>query len=64
VDGDDARDQVVGAYTIGSGSNTATHGFTWRPGYGFRTVNDAGDLVGFYTDAAGNTDGMLAVLLG
>ena len=69
------RDEVVGAYTTGSGSNTATHGFTWRPGSGFRTVddphgqgtttingvNDAGDLVGFYTDAAGNTDGMLAL---
>src|SRR5579863_7652620 len=66
------RDEVVGAYTTGSGNNTATHGFTWRPGSGFRTVddphgqgtttingvNDAGDLVGFYTDAAGNTDGM------
>ena len=23
-------------------------------------INAAGDLVGFYTDAAGNTDGMLA----
>jgi hypothetical protein len=23
-------------------------------------INTAGDLVGFYTDAAGNTDGMLA----
>ena len=23
-------------------------------------VNNAGDLVGFYTDAAGNADGMLA----
>jgi hypothetical protein len=23
-------------------------------------VNDAGDLVGFYVDSAGNTDGMLA----
>ena len=69
------RDEVVGAYTTGSGSNAATHGFTWRPGYGFRTVddphglgattingvNDAGDLVGFYTDSAGNTDGMLAL---
>ena len=22
-------------------------------------INNAGDLVGFYTDAAGNTDGML-----
>ena len=69
------RDEVVGAYTVGSGSNAATHGFTWRPGSGFRTVddphgqgtttingvNDAGDLVGFYTDSAGNTDGMLAI---
>ncbi len=69
------RDEVVGAYTTGSGSNAATHGFTWRPGYGFRTVddphglgattingvNDAGHLVGFYTDSAGNTDGMLAL---
>jgi hypothetical protein len=69
------RDEVVGAYTTGSGNNAATHGFTWRPGSGFRTVddphgqgtttingvNDAGDLVGFYTDAAGNTDGMLAL---
>ena len=34
------RDEVVGAYTVGSGSNAATHGFTWRPGYGFRTVDD------------------------
>jgi hypothetical protein len=69
------RDEVVGAYTVGTGSSAATHGFTWRPGYGFRTVddphgqgsttingvNDAGDLVGFYTDSAGNTDGMLAL---
>ena len=67
------RDEVVGAYT--AGSSAATHGFTWRPGYGFRTVddphgqgattingvNDHGDLVGFYTDSAGNTDGMLAL---
>ena len=65
--------EVVGAYTTGSGNNTASHGFTWRGGH-FRTVDDphgvgttllngvnnAGDLVGFYTDAAGNTDGMLA----
>jgi hypothetical protein len=34
------RDEVVGAYTVGSDSNAATHGFTWRPGYGFRTVDD------------------------
>jgi hypothetical protein len=59
---------------VGSGNSAQTHGFTWRPGYGFTTVddpngigttlingvNDHGDLVGFYTDAAGNTDGMLA----
>jgi hypothetical protein len=69
------HDEVVGAYTVGSGSNAATHGFTWRPGYGFQTVddphgkgattingvNDAGVLVGFYTDSHGNTDGMLAI---
>jgi hypothetical protein len=69
------RDEVVGAYTVGSGNSAVTHGFTWRPGYGFRTVDDphgkgtttingvnnAGDLVGFYTDSAGNTDGMLAL---
>jgi len=67
-------DEVVGVYTVGSGDNAQTHGFTWRPGYGFRTVddphglgattingvNDAGVLVGFYTDANGNTDGMIA----
>jgi hypothetical protein len=65
------RDEVVGLYMVGS----ATHGFTWTPQAGFRTVddpngigtttingvNDSGDLVGFYTDANGNTDGMLAV---
>jgi hypothetical protein len=68
------RDEVVGVYTVGTGANPQMHGFTWRPGYGFRTVddphgigatiingvNDAGVLVGFYTDAAGNTDGMIA----
>ncbi|MGO9079244.1 MAG: hypothetical protein ACLQDY_09415 [Streptosporangiaceae bacterium] len=66
--------EVVGAYTVGSGSNAVMHGFTWRHGHGFTTVddpngpgatvingvNDRGDLVGFYTDGAGNTDGMLA----
>jgi hypothetical protein len=68
------NDEVVGAYTDGTGSNAQTHGFTWRPGAGFTTVddphglgttiingiNDHGDLVGFYTDSAGNTDGMVA----
>jgi hypothetical protein len=67
-------DEVVGAYTDGTGNNAQTHGFTWSPGHGFTTVddphgigattingvNDHGDLVGFYTDSAGNTDGMLA----
>ncbi len=66
--------EVAGAYSTGSGKNVATHGFTWQPGQGFATVdapggagtttlngiNDSGDLVGFYTDAAGNTDGLLA----
>jgi hypothetical protein len=68
------RDEVVGAYTVGTGSTAATHGFTWKPGRGFSTVddpggvgatllngvNDRGSLVGFFTDAQGNTDGMLA----
>jgi hypothetical protein len=72
--GVNGSDEVVGAYTVGSGNNAKTHGFTWRPGSGFKTVddphgigtttingvNDHGDLVGFYTDSAGNTDGMLA----
>jgi hypothetical protein len=67
-------DEVVGAYTVGSGNNAATHGFTWTPQGGFRTVNDPqgpgtttingvnddGDLVGFYTDSKGNTDGFMA----
>jgi hypothetical protein len=49
-------------------------GFTWTARGGFNKiadpkgpdatvvsgVNGAGDLVGFYTDAKGNTDGMLA----
>jgi hypothetical protein len=62
---------VVGAYTIGG----STFGFTWQAGRGFRTVSDpngvgstivngvnnAGDLVGFYTDRSGNTNGMLAI---
>lgn len=68
------RDEVVGTYTVGSGSSAQMHGFTWTPQHGFRTiddphgmgtttvngVNDFGQLVGFYVDAAGNTDGFLA----
>jgi hypothetical protein len=67
-------DEVVGAYTIGSGSNAMSYGFIWSPGFGFQTVNDPngigstvingvndhGKLVGFYTDSAGNTDGFVA----
>ncbi len=68
------RDEVVGVYTVGTGSSAAMHGFTWAPGHGFQTVddphglgtttlngvNDRGQVVGFYTDSAGNTDGLLA----
>ena len=71
------RDEVVGAYTVGTGSAAATHGFTWTPGGGFASVddpqgqgtttingvNDSGDLVGFFVDAAGNTDGFRATPL-
>lgn len=63
-------DEVVGATTVGAN----TFGFTWTPGGGFKTVNDpkgvgstiingvndAGQLVGFYNSANGNTNGMLA----
>jgi CHRD domain len=67
-------DEVAGTYTTGSGGSAAAHGFTWTLRGGFQRiddphgmgtttvngVNDAGDLVGFYVDSAGNTDGMLA----
>jgi hypothetical protein len=70
--------EVVGVYTVGTGDNATTHGFTWTPGRGFKTVddpqgmgattvngvNDSGDIVGFYTDGAGNTDGFAAVPAG
>ena len=65
--------EVVGVYQVG-GNNGVMHGFTWTAQHGFQTVddphgvggttingvNDQGQLVGFYTDAAGNTDGLLA----
>jgi hypothetical protein len=71
-------DEVVGAYMVGSGSSALTYGFVWTPGTGFETVNDPngvgsttingvndrGTIVGFYTDSAGNTDGMLAHPIG
>jgi len=67
-------DEVVGDYVDGTGSTATTHGFAWAHGFGFQTVNDPngtnattlnglndrGQLVGFSTDAAGNTDGLLA----
>jgi hypothetical protein len=67
-------DEVVGVYTVGSGSSAQMHGFTWTPGGRFHTVddphgigtttingvNDHGQLVGFYVDSAGYTDGFLA----
>lgn len=70
--------EVVGVYTVGSGSSAVTHGFTWTRGRGFKSVddpqgvgsttingvNDFGDIVGFYTDSAGNTDGFAAVPAG
>jgi hypothetical protein len=66
--------EVVGFYTVGTGSSAATHGFTWTRQHGFHTVDDpqgvgtttingvntAGDLVGFYVGSGGNTNGMLA----
>ena len=68
------NDEIVGVYGTGSGTGAMTHGFTWSPGRGFRTVddpngvgattingvNDRGQLVGFYTDSDNNTDGFLA----
>ena len=63
---------MAGTYTVSGG---ATHGFLWRPGHGFTLgiddpngvgttllngINDENDIVGFYTDPAGNTDGLLA----
>jgi hypothetical protein len=67
--------EVVGQYTVGTGGNAVTHGFTWWNGK-FTTVdfpkasattingvNDEGDIVGFYTDAAGNSDGLVGLPL-
>ena len=56
---------VVGTFMRGTGNNAKSFGFVWQPGRGVRVVNDplgrgattlngindAGDLVGFYTDA-------------
>ena len=75
--GVNGSDEVVGTYTVGSGSSAQMHGFTWTPQHGFQTVddphgmgtttingvNDRGQLVGFYVDSTGNTDGFLATPL-
>ncbi|HYA53456.1 MAG TPA: hypothetical protein VEG33_20080 [Streptosporangiaceae bacterium] len=67
--------EVVGTYEVATGASCWTHGFTWRAGHGFTAVDDphgvdttsingvngAGDLVGFYADARGNTHGLLAL---
>jgi hypothetical protein len=66
-------DEVVGVF-VPSGNASALDGFTWTPQHGFTVindphgvgtttvngVNDRGQLVGFYVDANGNTDGFLA----
>src|SRR5580704_1122090 len=65
--------EVVGAYTVGTGTAAQSFGFTWSYGHGFKSVsdphgvgttiingvNDRGELVGFYVNGA-NTDGFLA----
>jgi hypothetical protein len=71
------KDQIVGSYVDGSGVQhgfvlTSPLGPVshWQSiddpnGVGSTVVNginNAGDLVGFYTDSAGNTDGMLAMV--
>jgi hypothetical protein len=73
--GVNSKDQIVGTYLDGGGvmhgfvlSSPLGPKSHWQSiddpnGVGSTTVNGintAGDLVGFYTDAAGNTDGMLA----
>ena len=67
-------DVVVGVYQVGTGNSATTYGFVWQQGVGFKKVsdpngvgattvngvNDAGDLVGFYTDSKNNVDGFVA----
>lgn len=67
------KGEVVGTYTVGTGGNAVTHGFTWLNGKwttvnypsasstSINGVNNEGDVVGFYTDAAGNTDGFVGL---
>jgi hypothetical protein len=73
--GVNGNDTVVGTYTDGTGGGATTHGFIWRIGGGLTTnvddpngigattlngINNEGDIVGFYVDSKGNTDGLLA----
>jgi hypothetical protein len=73
--GINAKNQIAGSYLDGAGvlhgfvlTNPMGPVSHWQSiddpnGVGSTVVNGintAGDLVGFYTDAAGNTDGMLA----
>jgi hypothetical protein len=62
---------------VGTGSTASKQGFTWTFDGGFKTVddpggvgattvngvNDQGELVGFYVDSSGKTDGLLAIPL-
>ena len=69
------NDTVVGAYIGGTGTPAGIHGFIWRIGGSFTTmvddpnasgvtvlfgINNEGDIVGYYDDSHGNTDGLLA----
>jgi hypothetical protein len=69
------NDWAVGTYTMGTGANATTFGFIDILGDRLITnisdpngvgatvlngINNEGDLVGFYTDSAGNTDGLVA----
>jgi hypothetical protein len=66
---------AVGTYTVGTGASATTFGFIDIIGDRLITkisdpngvgatvlngINNEGDLVGFYTDSAGNTDGLVA----
>jgi hypothetical protein len=68
-------DWVAGFYMVGTGSAATTHGFVYKLGQGYTTniddpngigtttingINNENDLVGFYTDSAGNVDGFVA----
>ena len=71
--GVNGSDEVVGVYVPGDNAQ-ALDGFIWTPQHGFTTlddphglgtttingVNDLGQVVGFYVDANGNTDGFVA----